>query len=135
MVATGLGTWWVIGIGTTLFLVITAPILLVLLALSHVSDETIQGAVHDVERFVELTERAREQMSGGLPLLDRARGAEATAEICRFQALKEEARRALWSSSSRSQRILGARYATSVETKCANPRVDSQRQMRREEQS
>lgn len=114
MVATGLGTWWVvIGVGT--FLMITAPILLVLLALSTVSDQTIEGAVHDVERFVELTERAREQMPEGLPLFDPARGAEATAAICRFQALKEEARRALWASSNRKERNFGDRFASSVE--------------------
>jgi hypothetical protein len=113
MVAMGLGTWWVIGVGA--FLVITAPILLVLLALSTVSDQTIEGAVHDVERFVELTERAREQVPGGLPLFDPARGAEATAAICRFQALKEEARRALWASSNRKEWNFGDRFTSSVE--------------------
>jgi hypothetical protein len=110
MVAIELGTWWVVGIGAVLLFVVTAPILVLLIVLlPSVTDETIEGAVQDVEQFVELTARAREQVPGGLPLLDPARGAEAAEAISRFQALKDEARRALWASSNRSERIFGDR--------------------------
>ena len=56
------------------------------------------GAVRDVQRFLELTEEARSLVPPGLPLLDPERAEATTAAIGRFQAKKEEARRALWAS-------------------------------------
>jgi hypothetical protein len=110
MVAIELGIWWIVGIGAVLLFVVTVPILaLLVVLLQSVTDETIEGAVQDVERFVELTARAREQVPGGLPLLDPAGGAEAAEAIGRFSALKDEARRALWASSARRERIFGNR--------------------------
>jgi hypothetical protein len=91
----------------------TAPILAVLyIMMSRVTDETVEGAVEDVQRFIDLTAQAREQVSGRLPLLDSAGTAEAAEEISRFRALKDEARRALWASSSRSQRSFGSRVSS-----------------------
>jgi hypothetical protein len=115
-VAAELGTWSALGIGAILFLVMTAPILVLLLALmSSATDRTIEGAVHDVQQFVELTARAREQLPSGLPLLDPAKGAEAAAAISRFKTHKDEARRALWASSNRNEQIFGDRFDPSVD--------------------
>jgi hypothetical protein len=55
-----------------------------------------EETVHDVQRFVELTEEARSLLPGG-PLLHDPDG-ETSAAIGRFLAKKEEARRALWES-------------------------------------
>jgi hypothetical protein len=50
----------------------------------------------DVQRFIELTEEARSLVPPGLPLL--SSDPATTAAIARFQAKKDEARRALWAS-------------------------------------
>jgi hypothetical protein len=55
-----------------------------------------EETVHDVQRFVELTEEARSLLPGR-PLLHDPDG-ETSAAIGRFLAKKEEARRVLWES-------------------------------------
>jgi hypothetical protein len=54
--------------------------------------------VADVQRFVALTEEARSWVPAGLPLFDGEKAAATTAALVRFQAKKDEARRALWAS-------------------------------------
>jgi hypothetical protein len=60
-----------------------------------------EGNVRDVQRFIELTDEARSLVPSGLPLLDWERAAATTAAIGRFQAKKDEARRALWDPRTR----------------------------------
>jgi hypothetical protein len=55
-----------------------------------------EGTVRDVQRFIELTDEARSLVPSGLPLLDPERAAATTDAIGRFQAKKDDARRALW---------------------------------------
>jgi len=54
--------------------------------------------VADLQRFVALTEEARSWVPTGLPLSDGEKAAATTAALVRFQAKKDEARRALWAS-------------------------------------
>ena len=54
--------------------------------------------IADVEHFIELTEEARQMVPRGLPLFHSESGAATTAALVRFQAKKDEARRALWAS-------------------------------------
>jgi hypothetical protein len=54
--------------------------------------------VRDAQRFIELTNEARAMLPSGLPLLDPEGAAETSAAIVRFQAKKDEARKALWQS-------------------------------------
>jgi hypothetical protein len=51
-----------------------------------------------VQRFIELTDEARAMLPRGLPLFDPEGAAETSAAIVRFQAKKDEARKALWQS-------------------------------------
>jgi hypothetical protein len=60
-----------------------------------------EGNVRDVQRFIELTNQARSFVPPGLPLLDRERAAATADAIGRFQAKKDEARRALWNPRTR----------------------------------
>jgi hypothetical protein len=61
--------------------------------------------VADVQRFVALTEEARSWVPAGLPLFDGAKAAATTAALVRFQAKKDDARRALWASRNRRPAI------------------------------
>jgi hypothetical protein len=68
----------------------------------------------DVQRFIELTEEARRLVPAGLPLFDSDQAAATTAAIVRFQAKKEESRRALWGERAATRRRdRGARLITS----------------------
>jgi hypothetical protein len=60
-----------------------------------------EGNVRDVERFIELTNEARSLVPPGLPLLNPEQAAATTDAIGRFQAKKDEARRALWQPRTR----------------------------------
>src|SRR5262249_46638535 len=75
--------------------------LLAALALCAVALAVFDGAaddVADVQRFIALTEEARSLVPAGLPLFDGEKAAATTAALVRFQAKKDEARRALWTS-------------------------------------
>jgi hypothetical protein len=56
-----------------------------------------EDCVRDVQHFIELTDEARAL----LPLLDPDGATETSAAIVRFQAKKDEARKALWQSRQR----------------------------------
>jgi hypothetical protein len=60
-----------------------------------------EETIRDVQRFNELTDEARRLLPSGLPLLDPERATETSAAIVRFQAKKDEARKALWQSRQR----------------------------------
>jgi hypothetical protein len=60
-----------------------------------------EETVRDVQRFNELTDEARALLPSGLPLFDPEGAAETSAAIVRFQAKKDEARKALWQSRQR----------------------------------
>jgi hypothetical protein len=55
----------------------------------------------EVQDFIELTAEARRLVPPGLPLFDPEKEEAAAAAIVRFQAKKDEARRALWASRKR----------------------------------
>jgi hypothetical protein len=82
--------WLTLGIATAVFAAIT------LLAVVAVYLAVIEGGtpVADVQRFKDLTEEARRLASPS----DGDTAAYTTAAIGRFQAKKDEARRALWAS-------------------------------------
>jgi hypothetical protein len=61
--------------------------------------------VADVQRFVALTKEARSWVPAGLALFDGAKAAATTAALVRFQAKKDDARRALWASRNRRPAI------------------------------
>jgi hypothetical protein len=67
-----------------------------------------EGNIRDVQRFIELTNEARSLVPPGLPLLDRERAAATADAIGRFQAKKDEARRALWNPRTRQDEPLTA---------------------------
>ena len=81
--------WVWLGLGLLLGIAVLAPF-----ALAFVVFEGDADDIADVQRFIELTEEARRLVPRDLPLFD---GAQAAA-IVRFQANKNEARRALWAS-------------------------------------
>jgi len=89
--------WLWLGLGLTagfvFVLAVLALLAVVLVAFGGDADD-----VADVERFISLTEEARSLVPAGLPLLDREKAAATTAALVRFQAKKDEARRALWAS-------------------------------------
>lgn len=60
-------------------------------------DQAVAHAIEDVQRFVELTDRARQELAEAprLPLLDPGSAAATTAAINRFTTRKELAREAL----------------------------------------
>jgi hypothetical protein len=60
-----------------------------------------EGNVRDVQRFIDLTNEARSLVPPGLPLLDPERAAATANAIGRFQAKKDDARRALWQPRAR----------------------------------
>ena len=77
------------------------PFAIVAFALFKVFFAVFDGdadTIADVEHFIELTEEARHLVPGGLPLFDGEKAAATTAALVRFQAKKDEARRALWAS-------------------------------------
>jgi hypothetical protein len=102
-----IGPWAALGISALLLVVLAAPIAAVFVVMLSATDETVEGAIEDVARFIELTERARAVVPPGLHLLDPSKGAETAAAVNRFISIKAEARRALWASSSRGERIYG----------------------------
>jgi hypothetical protein len=84
--------------------------------------------VADVQRFVALTEEARSLVPAGLPLFDGEKAAATTAARVRFQAKKDEARRALWASRNpRSEiRARSPRDAASSESRLAVAKPSNQ---------
>jgi hypothetical protein len=92
------GLW--VALGLAAFFAIALPVVAAYLAVADWGVDEIA----DVERFVELTEEARGSLPPGLPLLDRDKEAATTDAIVRFQAKKEEARRALWAASKGKRR-------------------------------
>jgi hypothetical protein len=88
---------------TALWLGLAAGFLFVLatLALLAVALAVFDGSaddVADVQRFIALTEEARSLVPAGLPLFDAEKAAATATALLRFQAKKDEARRALWTS-------------------------------------
>jgi hypothetical protein len=78
-------------LGGLVFLVTTVLIILVFLAVFPGGEES----ANDVEHFIELTEEARSLLPNGhaADTID-----DSSTAIARFQAKKDEARRALWES-------------------------------------
>jgi hypothetical protein len=68
--------------------------------------------IADVQRFVKLAEEARRLLPSDLPLFDGDKAAATTAAIVRFQAKKEEARRALWASRDQRRAVAIAERTT-----------------------
>jgi hypothetical protein len=64
--------------------------------------------VRDVQRFVELTDEARALLPSGPAFFDPEGAAETTAAIGRFQAKKDEARKALWQSRQKPSEELAS---------------------------
>ena len=99
--------WIALGLVAVLF-AIALPLLFVWFAFLDVGADDIA----DVQRFIELTEEARGLVPRGLPLVDSRNAAATTAAIVRFQAKKEEARRALWASRDRRRASAMAEHTT-----------------------
>jgi hypothetical protein len=87
--------WLALGLTTGLLFAVAV------LALFTVYSALFDGGadnIADVQRFIELTEEARRLVPPGLPLFDSEKAAATAAAIVRFQAKKDEARRALWAT-------------------------------------
>jgi hypothetical protein len=95
-----MSSWLWVALGLVAFFAIALPLVALYLAIADWSADEIGG----VERFVELTEEARGSLPPGLPLLDSDKEAATTDAIVRFQAKKEEARRALRAASKGTRR-------------------------------
>jgi hypothetical protein len=95
LLATQTALWLGLGLG---LVALVFALALPLFALCFVVFDGGADDVADVQRFVELTEDARRSLPQGLSLFDTDKAQAATAAIARFQAKKEEARRALWAS-------------------------------------
>ncbi len=67
-----------------------------------------EDSVSDVQRFIELTDEARALLPSGLSLFDPDGASESSAAIARFQAKKDEARKALWQSRQRQAEELAS---------------------------
>ena len=80
-----------------------------LLAVFFVVFDRDADHVADVRRFVALTEEARSPVPAGLPLFDAEKAAATTAALVRFQATKDEARRALWASRNGRPEIVSTK--------------------------
>ena len=94
-----ISVWIAPGLAAFVF-AIALPVFAVYLTVSDAGADDIA----DVQRFTELTEEARGLVPPGLPLLDSQKAEATTAAIVRFQAKKEEARRALSGSRGRTWR-------------------------------
>jgi hypothetical protein len=101
--------WLTLGIATGVFAALTV------LAVVAVYLAVIEGGtpVAEVQRFKDLTEEARRLASPISAPSDGDTAAATTAAIIRFQAKKDEARRALWASrdAERAAAAGGARGA------------------------
>jgi hypothetical protein len=93
-----LGGWIAIAVCVILVVLSAAPVIWLCWRFAQMSDEAVENAVEDVQRFIDLSEEARREMSGAprLPLLDSEGTAVAAAAIDRFRARKELAGSALW---------------------------------------
>lgn len=87
--------WLALGLTTGVLLAITVFALFTVFFAVFAGDA---DTIADVEHFIELTEEARQTVPRGLPLFQSERAAATTAALVRFQAKKDEARRALWAS-------------------------------------
>jgi hypothetical protein len=82
--------WLGLGLtGLLLGIAVVAPFAVAFIVFDSDADD-----IADVQRFIELTEEARRSVPRDLPLFD----GEQAAAIVRFQAKKNDARRALWAS-------------------------------------
>jgi hypothetical protein len=98
VLATETALWLTLGLATGLSAALAA---LVAIALYFAVFDGVDGGaedIADVQRFIDLTQEARRSVPPGLPLFDGGKAAATTAAIVRFQAKKDEARRALWAS-------------------------------------
>lgn len=92
LVAVGAGTWITIFVLVALYVFLVAPILVAcFLVMSPRKAGGPDGAVADVERFVELRERARAELA-------------ASGSLDKFMELKSEARKQLWQPSASATR-------------------------------
>jgi nucleoside-diphosphate-sugar epimerase len=105
LLAVATDTWVAIAVSIALYVLVVGPLLTVCLhAVWRRSPDANARAVDDVQRFVELTDRARAELA-------------ATGSLDRFILLKDEARRHLWpSASERSRRRRGAAERTTGAT-------------------
>src|SRR5262245_6183499 len=99
-----------LGIGVTAG-VLVALALFALFAVFFAVFDGDDDDIADVQRFIALTEEARSLVPPGLPLFDDEKAAATTAAILRFQAKKDEARRALWASRAGSRTNVTPRSA------------------------
>ena len=83
--------WVALGLAVFAFAIVPEA----LLALYFALDDGGTDDVGDVQRFIELTEEARQSVPPGLPLLDHDKAEATTDAIVGFQAKKGEARTAL----------------------------------------
>jgi hypothetical protein len=95
VLATETALWLTLGLATGLSAALAA---LVAIALYFAVFDGGAEDIADVQRFIDLTQEARRSVPPGLPLFDGGKAAATTAAIVRFQAKKDEARRALWAS-------------------------------------
>jgi hypothetical protein len=87
--------WFEVGLTAGLLFAVAG---LVLLAVFLADFDGDAEDVADVQRFIAPTEEARPSVPAGLPLFDAEKAAAITPALVRFQAKKDEARRALWAS-------------------------------------
>jgi hypothetical protein len=78
------------GVSLALYLLLAGPVLAVCFAVRPKEPDAIERAVADVERFIELRERARAELA-------------ATGSLDRFIEIKDEARKHLWPVSEHVQ--------------------------------
>jgi hypothetical protein len=115
--------WLVLGLSSFLFAIAMVLALVVYFAAFDGVDD-----VGDVQRFIELRDEARTLVPPGLPLFDAKRQAATADAIGRFQAKKDEARRALRPSGhGRRPVAIEAVRVTPGGVPIADPRSSTQR--------
>jgi hypothetical protein len=78
------------GVSLALYLLLAGPVVAVCFVIRRKETDAIERAVADVERFIELRERARAELA-------------ATGSLDRFIEIKDEARKHLWPASEHAQ--------------------------------
>jgi hypothetical protein len=79
-----------LGVSLALYLLLAGPVLAVCFAVRPKEPGAIERAVADVERFIELRERAHAELA-------------ASGSLDRFIEIKDEARKHLWPASEHAQ--------------------------------
>jgi len=91
------GDWAAVAVVFFFLLLCAAPVGWLCWHFVATDDQGVARTIEDVQRFVELTDEARQELAAlhGLPLLDPDSAAATTAAIARFTTRKEQAREAL----------------------------------------